>query len=72
MPDFNEIEIDVLNKFPISERFANAASAYLAAIYMIDYNPEHSDMLFDIYCTEMARIESEIPAKIEKIAQRYL
>ncbi len=71
-PDFNEIEIDPLNSFPMSNRFVSAASAYLAAMFVIDSNPELSDKFFDLYCDEMARIETEIPARIEQIAKKYL
>ena len=57
--------------FPCADRFANAASMYLAAMLVIDENIELSDKLFERYCDIMATIHSEIPAKIEKIAQKY-
>ena len=57
--------------FPCADRFANAAAMYLAAMLIIDENIELSDKLFDRYCDIMATIHSEIPAKIEKIAQKY-
>ena len=71
-PEFNEVELDPLGIFPMSKRFTAAASAYLAAMFLIDYNSELSDKFFDIYCDEMARIESELPARLEKIAEKYL
>ena len=70
-PDFNEVEIDPVNTFPLSDRFVGAASAYLAAMFIMDEDPELSDKFFDIYCDNMARIQSEIPSKIESIAQKY-
>ena len=57
--------------FPCTDRFATAAAMYLAAMLIIDENIELSDKLFDRYCDIMATIHSEIPAKIEKIAQKY-
>ena len=57
--------------FPCADRFASAAALYLAAMLIIDENIELSDKLFDRYCDIMATIHSEIPAKIEKIAQKY-
>jgi hypothetical protein len=39
---------------------------------MIDEDMELSDKLFDNYCDSMARIETEIPSKLEKIAEKYL
>ena len=71
-PDFNEVEIDPVEEFPLCERFVGAASAYLAAMFIIDDNIELSDKFFDIYCDNMARIQSEIPTKLESIAQKYL
>ena len=71
-PEFNEVEIDPINEFPLCERFVGAASAYLAAMFIIDENMELSDKFFDVYCDNMARIGSEIPTNIEKIAQKYL
>lgn len=57
--------------FPCADRFATAAAMYLAAMLIIDENIELSDKLFERYCDIMATIQSEIPAKIEKIAQKY-
>ena len=71
-PDFNEVEIDPINTFPLCERFVGAASAYLAAMFIIDEDAPLSDKFFDIYCDNMARIQSEIPSQIESIAQKYL
>ena len=58
-------------EFPYADRFVSAASAYLAAMLVIDENMELSDKLFDRYCDSLATIQSEIPARIEKIAQKY-
>lgn len=58
--------------FPCCDRFANSAAFYLAAMLTIDNDTELSDKLFDRYCDSMAKIQSSIPSKIEKIAQKYL
>jgi len=71
-PEFNEVEIDPVNTFPLCDRFVGAASAYLAAMFIMDEDPDLSDKFFDIYCDNMARIQSEIPTQIESIAQKYL
>ena len=65
------VHIPLEADFPLSDRFVNAATAYLAAMLIIDENGELSDKIYDKYCDMMARIQSEIPAKIEKIAQKY-
>ena len=63
------LELD--DEFPCADRFVSAASAYLAAMLVIDENMELSDKLFDRFCNIMATIQSEIPSKIEKIVDRY-
>ena len=67
--DFVSIPLDA--DFPCADRFATAAALYVAAMLVIDENMELSDKLFDRYCDCMATIQSEIPARIEKIAQKY-
>ena len=68
---FSYISIELEMDFPCSDRFANAAAAYLAAMLIIDENAELSDKLFDRYSSIMSTIYSEIPAVIEKITQKY-
>ena len=70
-PSADQVSIPLESNFPRADRFANAASLYLAAMLIIDENMELSDKLFDRYCDSMATIQSEIPSKIEKIADRY-
>ena len=65
------VHIPLEATFPLADRFVNAATNYLAAMLIIDENTELSDKIYDIYCDLMASIQSEIPAKIEKIAQKY-
>ncbi len=69
---FNCVYLSLDGEFPCADRFANPAAFYLAAMLIIDDNSELSDKLFDKYCDSMARIQSSIPSKIEKIAQKYL
>ena len=69
--EVNSVCLPLDNSFPCADRFASAAALYLAAMLIIDENMQLSDKLFDRYCDIMATVQSEIPAKIEKIAQRY-
>ena len=66
----NQVCLPLESTFPCADRFASAAALYVAAMLVIDENMELSDKLFDRYCDCMATIQSEIPAKIEKIAQK--
>ena len=70
-PNVSSVCIPLDADFPCTDRFASAATAYLAAMLVIDENMELSDKLFDRFCSIMATIQSEIPSKIEKIADRY-
>lgn len=69
--EMNCVCIPLEADFPCADRFISAAISYLAAMLIIDENPELSDKFFDRYCDIMATIQSEIPARIEKIAQKY-
>ena len=64
---YSELDDD----FPFAERFVNAASHYLAAMLVIDEDAELSDRLFDMFCTSISKITSEIPAASESIINIY-
>lgn len=70
-PVLDNVNIPLDTEFPFIDRFCHAATLYLAAMLIIDENPELSDKLFDKYCCAMATIQSEIPSRIEKIAEKY-
>jgi len=69
--DVDTVFLSLDENFPRADRFSSAAAFYLAAMLVIDDNIELSDKLFDNYCDSMARIQSEIPTRLEKIAQKY-
>ena len=71
-PPADSVHITLNGQFPRSDRFATAAAFYLAAMFVIDEDIELSDKFFDNYCDAMAKIQSEIPTKLEKIAERYI
>lgn len=64
---FVELDAD----FPCCERFTTAAIMYLAAMLIVDENPDLSDKFFDRYSDAMSEICMEIPAVIERISDRY-
>ena len=70
-PPSDTVHITLTGQFPRADRFAPAAAFYLAAMFVIDDDIELSDKFFDNYCDAMAKIQSEIPSKLEKIAERY-
>ena len=70
-PKVDHVFLDLDSTFPYADRFTTAAALYLAAMLVIDENMELSDKLFDRFCNTMATIQSEIPTRIEKIAQKY-
>ena len=58
--------------FPLLEKFTAIAAKYLAAMLIIDENSDLSDRLYAMYCDSMATLQSQIPAVIEKITDKYL
>ena len=57
--------------FPVKERFASAAGAYLAAMLILEEDPELSDKLFSRDCDAVSAICAEIPMQSERIVDRY-
>ena len=58
-------------EFPFAERFVTAAVQYLAAMLVLEENGELSDKLFDMFCTSISKITSEIPGASESIINIY-
>ncbi|MBE6597024.1 MAG: hypothetical protein E7641_05065 [Ruminococcaceae bacterium] len=67
----NEVYVELTANFSCCSRFSTAACIYLAAMLVMDTDPELSDRLYDKYSDIMSAISSEIPAVIEKITDRY-
>ncbi len=67
----DDVELPLDAEFPLSPRFAPAASFYLAAMLIADENPELSDALFDRFCDAMADIKASIPAISGRIRNVY-
>lgn len=70
-PYFNPVWVSLDEEFPSSERLAPAASFYLAAMLILDDDPERSDALYEKYCDSIATIESSLPMMSERISDMY-
>lgn len=57
--------------FPLSDAFLVPVPYALAALLTLDENPELSKFLYANYVETLAEIRRRIPAKVEKIADRY-
>ncbi len=71
---FSPTYVELSEDFPLSSRFASAATFYLASLLILDENEELSDTFYEKYCDSMSAIASEIPkpvATIEKIKNVY-
>lgn len=47
-------------EFPLSDRFANAAAFYLAAILVLDSDEQLSDKLYERFCDAISTIDSSL------------
>ena len=63
--------VDLSSVFPLCDRFVTAATYYLAAMLVMEENEVLGDRLFAFYADEVATIQSTLPARAEKIADRY-
>ena len=57
--------------FPLASRLSTAATLYLAAMLILDYDEERSDALYEQYCDAVSRISDTIPAALERIKNQY-
>ena len=69
--DFNPVWMPLDARFPLVKRLAHPASLYLAAMLIIDEDPTLSDKFYDMYCDEISKIATSIPALLEPICDRY-
>lgn len=61
-PDtFASLFLDLDAEFPLADRFAPAASFYMAAMLILDEDTELYEKLFDRWCDSLAAISAEIP-----------
>lgn len=63
--DWDTLFISLNDSFPLSDRFANAAALYLAAMLVVESNETLSDKLFDHFCNAMSTIDSNIESSSE-------
>lgn len=63
--------VDLDATFPLCDRFSTAAIYYLAAMLVMEENETLGDRLFAFYADEIASIQAMLPAKAQKIADRY-
>ncbi len=68
---FNEVCLELDTEFPLSPRFADSASHYLAAMLVLYENEVLHDKLFSMHCDLLANAISEIPYLKEKIKNAY-
>lgn len=69
--EFNRTLLSLDGDFPLLDRFSPIAAKYLAAMLIIDEDGELSDRLYSMYCDSMAALQSQLPAVIEKITDKY-
>ena len=72
LKDFNRVYLPLDEDFPLVDKLAPLAAKYLAAMLVIDENPELSDRLYEQYCDGISRVRSEIPCVSESIKNKYL
>lgn len=65
------VRLDPDQKFPLADRFANAAIYYLSAMLVIDENEELSEQFFALYSDAVSMLKSTVIGKQESISDRY-
>ena len=70
-PYFNPVWVSLDEDFPSAEKLAPAASLYLAAMLILDDDPERSDSFYEKYCDSISEIENSFPMTLERITDTY-
>ena len=70
--EFNKVRIPLDEEFPLCDRLAPAAALYLAAMLILDEDPDRSDRLYDRYGEALSDAYQGIPATLESITQHYM
>lgn len=69
--EFSEFVIDVIDEFPLSERFAFPCIMFVSSMILIDIDEDKSDTFYDKYATAVSLITSEIPFECGSTAEKY-
>lgn len=68
---FSPVCLELSAPFPLTERFAAPAAAYLAAMLVLDENEALSDTLYSRYCDLMSDLCAACPASSKAIIDVY-
>ena len=69
--DIERVSIGMDEDLPVCSRFVPAASYSVAAMLIIDENPELSDKLFERYCDSISSISMSLPCRTDRIVNVY-
>ena len=70
--EYNQVWKPLDSDFPFIDRFASAASKYLAAMLVLPDDEDLFEKLYGFYCDCVSRIKEELPSFVENIVNKYL
>lgn len=68
---FSSAYISMSDNFPLLDELAPATAMYLAAMLVVDYDPELYDKLFSQFCDNVSMISSNVSGMSESIVNKY-
>lgn len=69
--EFSPFFVDVIDDFPLSDRFAHPCVMYISSMLLIDVDEARSDAFYERYIKAVTAIISELPCELHPIKQRY-
>ena len=69
--EFGSVWLSLTDDFPLLEQFAPAVCLFVAAMLVIDEDGVLSDTLYDRYCDLISTLQTEIPAIVQSIKNKY-
>lgn len=69
--EISGISVPLSEYFPLSDRFASAATLYISSLFLIGVDDGASEKLFGKYTDAVAHISAEIPWECKATARKY-
>ena len=69
--EFSHYFIDLLDEFPLCERFVHACIMFVSSMVIIDIDDKKSDDFYDKYASAVSTIQGEIPFESVLTVEKY-
>lgn len=69
--EFSPFFIDLIDEFPLCDRFAHSCVMYVSSMLLIDVDEDESDLLYEKYIEAVGAIRAELPCTSGETIEKY-